>query len=85
MDEADKILYELGYYDSDVNKKAQIQGYIDEAIEFMKGAGVPENKHSSRLAFTIKTIWAEGRDSGNPENIIVKDGMVVHLLSQLKR
>ena len=35
MNEVDKILYKLGYYDSDPHKKAEVQGYIDEAVEFM--------------------------------------------------
>lgn len=85
MTEGDKILYKLGYYDSDPHKKAEIQGYIQEAEEFMIGCGVPRAMLTTQRAHAIKSIWADRRDSGNDDNIIKKDGMVVALLSQLKR
>ena len=44
MSEVDKILYKLGYYDSDPHKKAEVQGYIDEAVEFMLESGVKPEK-----------------------------------------
>ena len=44
MQEVEKILYELGYYDSDPHKKVQVQGYIDEATEFMLESGVKRCK-----------------------------------------
>lgn len=85
MTEGDKILYKLGYYDSDPNKKAEIQDYIQEAEEFMLDAGVPRTKLTTQRAHAIKSIWADGRDRGDDNNIIKKDGMIVALLSQLKR
>lgn len=85
MDEVDKILFKLGYYDSDPNKKAEIQGYVNEAEEFMLDAGVPADKLTSQRAYAIKSIWADYRDKGDDNNIVKKDGMVMCLLSQLKR
>lgn len=40
MTEVDQILYSLGYYDSDPQKQSIVQGYIDEATEFMRESGV---------------------------------------------
>lgn len=85
MEEVDKILYKLGYYDSDPNKKAEIQGYIDEAVEFMKDCGVPDDKIKTQRGYTIKSIWADCRDKGDDNNIVRKEGMIVALISQLKR
>lgn len=85
MTEGEKILYKLGYYDSDPNKKAEIQDYIKEADEFMLGSGVPREKLTTQRAHVIRSIWADGRDRGDENNIIRKDGMIVALLSQLKR
>lgn len=85
MTEGDKILYKLGYYDSDPNKKAEIEGYIEEANEFILGSGVSKEKLSTQRAHAIRSIWADGRDRGDDNNIIKKDGMIVALLSQLKR
>ena len=48
MNEVDKILYKLGYYDSDPHKKAEVQGYIDEAVEFMLDCGVKREKLTSQ-------------------------------------
>lgn len=85
MDEVDKILYKLGYFDSDPNKKAEVQGYVEEAQEFMLAAGVPKDKLSSQHAYAIKSIWADYRDKGDDNNIVKKDGMIVCLIAQLKR
>lgn len=85
MKEVDRILYKLGYYDSDEHKRAEVQGYIDEAVEFMLECGVPEDKLKSQRAYAIKSIWANARDKGDDDQIVKKDGMVVALLSQLKR
>ena len=79
MTEVDQILYSLGYYDSDP------QGYIDEATEFMRESGVPDDKLTSRRAYSVKAIWADYRDKGDNDAIIKKDGMVVALISQLRR
>ena len=85
MDDVDKILFKLGYFDSDPNKKAEIQGYVDEAQEFMLDAGVPKDKLTSQRAYAVKSIWADYRDKGDDNNIIKKDGMIVCLIAQLKR
>ena len=85
MEEVDKILYKLGYYDSDPNKKAEIQGYIDEAVEFMKDCGVPDDKIKTQRGYAIKSIWADCRDKGDDNNIVRKEGMIVALISQLTR
>jgi len=85
MGETDKIMYALGYYSADPHKKAQIQSYIDEAVEFMKESGVSDDKLTSQRAYAVKSIWADYRDKGEYEKIIKKDGMVVSLISQLRR
>lgn len=85
MSEVDKILYKLGYYDSDPHKKAEVQGYIDEASEFMAESGVPAEKLNTQRAYAIKSIWADARDKGEVDDIIKKDGMIVALISQLRR
>lgn len=85
MNEVDKILYKLGYYDSDPHKKAEVQGYIDEASEFMLESGVIPEKLTSQRAYAIKSIWADARDKGDINDIVKKDGMIVALLSQLRR
>lgn len=85
MQEVDKILYKLGYYDSDPHKRQEVQGYIDEATEFMIESGVPREKLTSQRAYAIKSIWADARDKGNDDALVKKDGMVVALLSQLRR
>ncbi len=83
--EIDKILYRLGYYDGDPEKKADVQGYVDEAVEYMQSVGVPEDKLTTQRAFAVKSIWADYRDSGKNDEIIKKDGMVVALIANLKR
>ena len=85
MNEVDKILYKLGYYDSDPHKKAEVQGYIDEAVEFMIDSGVKREKLTSQRAYAIKSIWANARDEGKIDDVIKKDGMIVALISQLRR
>lgn len=85
MQEVDKILYKLGYYDADTLKRDEVQGYIDEAVEFMKSCGVPDNKMTTQTAYAVKSIWADSRDKDNPDSVVKKDGMVIALISQLKR
>lgn len=85
MQEADKILYKLGYFDSDPNKKNEVQSYIDEASEFMIESGVPAEKLASKRAFAVKSIWADLRDKGDEDKLIKKDGMIVALISQMRR
>lgn len=83
--DVDKILYKLGYYNDDPNKKQEIQGYIDEAVEFMKDSGVNGELLKTQRAFAIKSIWADCRDKGDDNDIIRREGMIVSLISQLKR
>ena len=85
MQEVDKILYKMGYYDSDPQKKQEVQGYIDEAVEFMTQSGVPADKLTSQRAYAVKSIWADARDKGDDDKLIKKDGMVVSLISQMRR
>ena len=85
MNDVDKILYKLGYYDSDPQKKAEVEGYIAEAVEFMIEGGVAEQDTNSQRAFVIKSIWADCRDRGDENAIVKKDGMIVSLISSLRR
>ncbi len=85
MQEVDKILFKLGYLDSDPHKKQEVQGYIDEAAEFMLESGVPNERLTTQRAYAIKSIWADYRDKGDDEKLIKKDGMIVALISQLRR
>ena len=85
MDEIDKILFKLGYYNSDPLKKEEVKGYVEEAVEFMRESGVPEDKLTSQRAYAIKSIWADGRDKGDDDKLVRKDGMIVALISQLRR
>lgn len=85
MQEVDKILFKLGYLDSDPHKKQEIQGYIDEAAEFMLESGVPNERLTTQRAYAVKSIWADYRDKGDDEKLIKKDGMIVALISQLRR
>ena len=75
MQDVDKILYKMGYLDADAHKRAEVQGYIDEATEFMREAGVPDENIDSQRAYAVKAIWADYRDKGD----------AVALISQLKR
>jgi hypothetical protein len=85
MQEVDKILFKLGYLDSDPHKKQEVQGYIDEAAEFMLESGVPNERLTTQRAYAVKSIWADYRDKGDDEKLIKKDGMIVALISQLRR
>ena len=85
MQEVDKILFKLGYLDSDPHKKQEVQGYIDEAAEFMLESGVPNERLTTKRAYAVKSIWADYRDKGDDEKLIKKDGMIVALISQLRR
>ena len=85
MQEVDKILFKLGYLDSKKNKKQEVQGYIDEAAEFMLASGVPNERLTTQRAYAVKSIWADYRDKGDDEKLIKKDGMIVALISQLRR
>jgi len=83
--DVDKILYKLGYYDSDPQKKQEVQGYIDEAVEFMTESGVLTDKLTTQRAYAVKSIWADARDKGEDDKLVKKDGMIVSLISQLRR
>ena len=85
MQEVYKILFKLGYLDSDPHKKQEVQGYIDEAAEFMLESGVPNERLTTQRAYAVKSIWADYRDKGDDEKLIKKDGMIVALISQLRR
>lgn len=85
MQEVDKILYKLGYFDADPHKKQEVQGYIDEAVEFMTESGVPAEKLDTQRAYAIKSIWADARDKGDDDKLVKKDGMIIALISQLRR
>lgn len=85
MQEVDKILFKLGYLDSDPHKKQEVKGYIDEAAEFMLESGVPNERLTTQRAYAVKSIWADYRDKGDDEKLIKKDGMIVALISQLRR
>lgn len=85
MQEVDKILFKLGYLDSDPHKKQEVQGYINEAAEFMLESGVPNERLTTQRAYAVKSIWADYRDKGDDEKLIKKDGMIVALISQLRR
>ena len=85
MQEVDKILFKLGYLDSDPHKKQEVQGYIDEAAEFMLESGVPNERLTTQRAYAVKSIWADYRDKGDDEKLIKKDDMIVALISQLRR
>ncbi|MBD5086692.1 MAG: hypothetical protein HDT32_05010 [Clostridiales bacterium] len=85
MKEVEKIALKIGYGASDPQKIEEIQGYIDEAVEFMKTSGVAEKEISTHTAYVVKSLWADYRDSGVEESIIKKDGIVVALISNLRR
>ena len=85
LNEVDKILYKLGYFSDDPQKKQEVQGYIDEAVEFMTAAGVPEAKLTTQTAYAVQSIWADARDKGDDEKLVKKDGMLVSLIAQLRR
>lgn len=84
MNELEKIMYSMGYYDSDPHMQNIVKGYIGEAEEFMAEAGVPAEVMTSQRAYAVKSLWADGRDKGTADDLIKKDGMIVHLISQLR-
>ena len=51
----------------------------------MKDSGVAEADTSSATAYVVKSIWADARDRGDENAIVKKDGMIVSLISQLRR
>lgn len=55
--ETEKILNRLGYYDAAPQKVEEIQDYINEAAEFLRGSGVPPQKMTSATALAVKSIW----------------------------
>lgn len=85
MQEVDKILYSLGYYNDDPLKKKEIQSYMNEANEFMTSSGVQKKEITSTLAGTIRHIWVDARDKGETIDLTGKDKMILNILSQLKR
>lgn len=85
MQEVDKILYKMGYFDADPHKKQEVQDSIDAAVEFMRESGVPADKLTSKRAYSVKAIYADAIDKGTPDDIIKKDGMIVALVSQMRR
>lgn len=85
MDNAEKILYRLGYYATDTLKKEEVQEYMNEAVEYMRRAGVPETKLFSASSLAVQQIYAEERLKGGNKNILEKDGMIVALIIGLKR
>ena len=54
-------------------------------LEFMREAGVPDENIDSQRAYAVKAIWADYRDKGDDEKLIKEEGMIVALISQLKR
>ena len=85
MNEVEKILYKLGYGNSDPLKTQEVEGYVAEAEEFMLSKGIDESNLKSKTAFVIKSLWASYRDRGDDEEIIKREGMITHLLLDLRR
>jgi hypothetical protein len=85
MQEVDKILYKMGYYDADPHKKQEVQDSIDASEEFMRASGVPAELITSKRAYAVKAIYADAVDKGTPDEIVKKDGMIVALISQMRR
>ena len=85
MDKVEKIMYKLGYVGGDPQKQEEIRGYMNEADEYMRSCGVPPEKLTSQSAFVIESLWADCRDKGNENELIKKDGMIVHLIAQMRR
>ncbi len=84
MEEADRILFTLGYYADDKNKKTQIQSYIDEANEFMLNAGVEKSKIVSASAASIRTMWAEARDREIEIDLTGRHKIILSIIEQLR-
>lgn len=51
----------------------------------MLESGVPNERLTTQRAYAVKSIWADYRDKGDDEKLIKKDGMIVALISQLRR
>lgn len=85
MQEVDKILYKMGYFDADPHKKQEVQDSIDAAVEFMRESGVPADRLTSKRAYSVKALYADAFDKGQPDDIIKKDGMIVALIAQMRR
>lgn len=85
MNEVTKIMFSLGFAANDPHKQSEIHGYVKEAEEFMLSVGVKKEKITTQLAYSVKHLWADARNRGNTSGLIVKDGMVVHLIAQLRR
>lgn len=85
MQEVDKILYKMGYFDADPHKRQEVQDSIDAAVELMLASGVPADKITSKRAYSVKAIYADAVDKGTPDEIVKKDGMIVALISQMRR
>lgn len=83
-EEISKIMYAMGFSISDPHKVKEIKGYVEEAEEFMISAGVAKEKITTQSAYAIKHIWANARNSNTALNLVQKDGMIVHLISQLR-
>lgn len=83
--ELDNILYKLGYFGADSQKRQEVQDYIECAEEFMVESGVPRERLCTQRAYAIKALFADALDKGTPDDIIKKDGMVVALIAQLRR
>lgn len=85
MEEIDKILYKMGYYDADPQKKQEVQDSVDAAVEFMLESGVPKEKINCSRAYSVKALFADAFDKGVPDEAIKEDGIVVALIAQMKR
>ena len=64
--EVDNILYKLGYFGADPQKKQEVQGYIKIAEEFMLDSGVPRDRLGTQRAYAIKALFADAFDKGTP-------------------
>lgn len=85
MQEIDKILYKMGYFDADPQKKQSVQDSIDAAVEFMTESGVPLEKLGCARAYSVKALWVDGIDKGIPVDDLIKpDGMIVALIAQMR-
>lgn len=84
MEEVDRILYSLGYYNDDPLKKEQIEDFIEEANQFMLDSGVPQKELISTSAKTVRRLWVDARDKGLALDLPGKDKMILSLISQLK-
>lgn len=85
MQEVDKILYRMGYFNADPHKKQEVQDSIDAAVEFMRESGVPADKLTSKRAYSVKALYVDAIDKGQPDEIVKKDGMIVALIVQMRR